>query len=89
MVSNSGKSNIDLTLTRGLKNIKFVTKYFTLKKQGTEPLKSQFSRNSHSSLIQSSKQKNADWEKWKQFLQAPQEDYSTNFPLEISEKDID
>ena len=33
--------------------------------------------------------KNADWEKWKQFLQAPLEDYSTNFPLEISEKVID
>ena len=35
------------------------------------------------------KTKNADWEKWKQFLQAPLEDYSTNFPLEISEKVID
>ena len=33
--------------------------------------------------------KNGDWEKWKQFLQAPLEDYSTNFPLEISEKVID
>ena len=28
-------------------------------------------------------------EKWKQFLQAPLEDYSTSFPLEISEKVID
>ena len=30
MVSNSGKSSVDLTLTRGLKNIKLVTKDFTL-----------------------------------------------------------
>ena len=33
--------------------------------------------------------KNADWEKWKEFLQAPLKHYSTNFPLEISEKVID
>ena len=33
--------------------------------------------------------KNADWDEWKQFLQAPQEDYSTNFQLEISENVID
>ena len=30
MLSNSGKSSVDLTLTRGLKNIKLVTKDFTL-----------------------------------------------------------
>ena len=35
------------------------------------------------------KSRNADWERWKQFLQAPLEDYSTTFPLEISEKVID
>ena len=33
--------------------------------------------------------KNDNWEKWKQFLQAPLEDYSTSFLLEISEKVID
>ena len=31
------------------------------------------------------KTKNADWEKWEQFLQARLEEYSTNFPLEILE----
>ena len=40
MVSNSGKSTIDLTLTHGFKNIKVITKDFTLKKQGTKLLKS-------------------------------------------------
>ena len=30
MVSNSGKSTIDLTLTHGFKNIKVITKDFTL-----------------------------------------------------------
>ena len=34
------------------------------------------------------KTKNADWEKWKQFLQTSLEDYSTNFTLGISEKVI-
>ena len=82
-VSNSDKSTIDLT--HRLKNIKVVYN----KKQGTRLLKSWLSRNPHSSQIQSSEQKNADLKKWKQFLQVPLEDYSTNFPLEISEKVID
>ena len=63
MISNSGKSTIDLTLTRGLKDIKVVTKDFTLiktKRKAIEILTEQ-----EASFKQNPKfrTKNADFEK--------------------------
>ena len=73
----------------GLKNIKVVTKDFTLIKTRHKAIEILIEQEPSFKPNPKSKTKNADWEKWKQFLQAPLEDYSTNFPLEISEKVID
>ena len=89
MVSNSGKSTIDLTLTRRLKNIKVVRKDFILIKTRHKAIEMLIEQEPSFKPNHKFRTKNADWEKWKQFLQAPLEDYSTNFPLEISEKVID
>ena len=89
MVSNSGKSTIDLTLTCGLKNIKVVTKDFTLIKTRHKTTEILIEQEPSFKPNPNFRTKNVDWEKWKQFLQAPLEDYSTNFPLEISEKVLD
>ena len=89
MVSNSGKGTIELTLTRGLKNIKVVTKDFTLIKTRYKAIEILIEQEPSFKSNPKFKTKNADCGKWKQFLQAPIEDCSTNFPLEISEKVID
>ena len=89
MISNSGKSTIDLTLTRRLKDIKVVTKDFTLIKTKRKAIEILIEQEASFKQNPKFRTKNADLEKWKQFLQAPLEDYSTNFPLEISEKVID
>ena len=89
MVSNSGKNTIDLTLTRGLKNIKVVTKDFTLIKTRHKAIETLIDQEPSFKPNPKFRTKKTDWEKWKQFLQVPLEDYSTNFPLEISEKIID
>ena len=85
MVSNSGESTIDLTLTHGLKN-KVVTKDFTLIKTRQKAIEILIEQGPSFKPNPKFRTKNADWEKWKQFLKAPHEYYSTNFPLEISEK---
>ena len=89
MVSNSDKSTTDLTLTHGLKNIKIVTKDFTVIKMRHKAIKILIEQETSFKPNPKFKTKNADWEKWKQFLQPPLEDYSTNFLLETSEKVID
>ena len=89
MVSNNGEIIIDLTLTRDLKNIKVLTKDFTLIKTRHKAIEILIDQEPWFNPNPKFRAKNADWEKWKQFLQAPLEDYSTNFPLEISEKVID
>ena len=89
IVSNSGKSTIELTLTCGLKNIKVVTKNFTLIKTRHKAIEIQIEQELSFKPNPKFRAKNAGWEKWKQFLQVPLEDYFTNFPLEISEKVID
>ena len=89
MVSNSGKSTIDLTLTRRPKNIKVVRKDFILIKTRHKAIEMLIEQEPSFKPNHKFRTKNADWEKWKQFLQAPLEDYSTNFHLGISEKVID
>ena len=89
MVSNSGKSTIDLTLTHGLKNIKVVTKDFTLIKTRQKAIEILIEQEPSFKPNLKFRTKNDDWEKRKQFLQAPLENYSTNVPFEISEKVID
>ena len=89
MVSNSGKGTIGLNLNRDLKNIRVVTKDFTLIKTRHKAIEILIDQEPSFKPNPKFRTKNADWEKWKQFLQAPLEDYSTNFPLEISEKVID
>ena len=87
MLSNSGKSTIGLTLTRCLKNIKVVTRDFTLIKTRHKAIEILIEQKLSFKPNPKFRTKNADWKKWKQFLQAPLEDYSTNF-VEISEKVI-
>ena len=82
MVSNSGKNTADLTLTCGLKN-KVVTKDFTLIKTRHKAFEMLIEQEPSFKLNPKfkTKKKNANWEKWKQFIQEPLEDYSTNVPL--------
>ena len=82
-------TNIDLTLTCGLKNITVVTKDFTLIKTRHKTTEILIEQEPSFKPNPNFRTKNVDWEKWKQFLQAPLEEYSTNFPLEISEKVLD
>ena len=89
MVSNSGKSTIDLTLTHGLKNIKVVTKDFTLIRTRHKAIEIPIEQEPSFKPDPKFQTKNADWDKWKQFLQLPLEDYSTKFHLKISEKVMD
>ena len=89
MLSNSGRSSVDLTLTRGFKNIKLVTKDFTLIKTRHKAIEILIDQEPWFNPNPKFRAKNADWEKWKQFLQAPLEDYSLNFPLKTLEKIID
>ena len=86
MVSSSGKSTNNVTLTHGLKNIKVVTKDFTLTKTKRKAIEILIEQEPSFKPNPKFKTKNADWKKWKQFLQAPLEE---SFPLEISEKVID
>ena len=86
MVSNSGKSTIDLTLNCDLKNIKVVTKDFTLTKTRHKAIEILIDQEPSFKPNPKFRTKNADWEKWIQFLQAHLEDYSTNFPLEFQKK---
>ena len=62
MVSKSGKSTIDLTLTCGLQNIKVVTKDFTLIKTRYKVTEQEPSFKPNPKF----KTKSANWEKWKQ-----------------------
>ena len=89
IVSNTGKSTIDLTLTCGFKNIKIIAKDFTLMKTRHKAIEVLIEQEPSFKPNPKFKTKNVDCEKWKQFVQAPPENYSTNFPLEISEKLID
>ena len=68
---------------------KVVTKDFTVIKMRHKAIKILIEQETSFKPNPKFKTKNADWEKWKQFLQPPLEDYSTNFLLEISEKVID
>ena len=83
VVSNSGKSTIDLTLTHGLKNIEVVTKDFTLIKTRHKAIEILIEQGPSFKPNPKFRTKNTDWEKWEKFLQAPVEDYSPNFPIEI------
>ena len=89
MVSNSGKSTTDLNRARGLQNIKVVTEVFTSIKTMHKPTEILIEQELSFNPNPKFRTENADWEKWKQFPQAPLEGYFTNFPLEISEKIID
>ena len=62
MVSNSGKSTIDLTLTRGLKNIKVVPKDFTLIKTRHKAIKS------NAKFINESKDSTQFWHRYDKVL---------------------
>ena len=57
MVRNSGKSTIDFTLTRALKNIKLVMKVFTLLKTRHIAIEILIEQEPNSNPIQSSKRK--------------------------------
>ena len=86
MVSNSGKGTIGLNLNRDLKNIRVVIKDFTLIKTRHKAIEILIDQEPSFKPNPKFRTKNADWEKWMQFLQAHLEDYSTNFPLEFQKK---
>ena len=87
---NSEKSTKDLTLTRGLKNVKTKTKeILTIK---TEHQAIEIKTDSKDETIISNpkfKTKNANWAEWKEFLKLHLEDYLEEFPTEIIEEEID
>ena len=87
---NSGKSTIDLTLTRGLKNVKVKTKEIETIK--TEHQAIEINIEGKDETIISSpkfKTKNANWAEWKESLKPHLEDYLEEFPTETTEEEID
>ena len=87
---NSGKSTIDLTLTRGLKNVKVKTKEIETIK--TEHQAIEINIEGKDETIISSpkfKTKNVNWAEWKESLKPHLEDYLEEFPTEITEEEID
>ena len=87
---NSGKSTIDLTLSRGLKNVKVKTKEIETIK--TEHQAIEINIEGKDETIISSpkfKTKNANWAEWKESLKPHLEDYLEEFPTEITEEEID
>ena len=86
---NSGKSTIDLTLTRGLKNVKVKTTTETIK---TEHQAIEINTEGKDETIISNpkfKTKNANGAEWKESLKPYLEDYLEEFPTEITEEEID
>ena len=86
---NSGKSTIDLTLTRGLKNVKVKTTTETVK---TEHQAIEINTEGKDETIISNpkfKTKNANGAEWKESLKPYLEDYLEEFPTEITEEEID
>ena len=87
---NSGKSTIDLTLTRGLKNVKVKTKEIETIK--TEHQAIEINIEGKDETIISSpkfKTKNANWAERKESLKPHLEDYLEEFPTEITEEEMD
>ena len=84
---NWGKSKIDLTLTRGLKNLKVKTKEIETIKTESQAIEIEVKDET---IISNPKfkRKNASWAEWKEFLKPRLEDYLEEFPTEISEKEI-
>ena len=65
MVSNSGKSTIDLNRTRGLQNIRVVTEVFTSIKTMHKPTEILIEQEPSFNPNPKFRTKNADWKKWK------------------------
>ena len=85
---NSGKSTIDLTLTKGLKNVKVKTKEIETIK--TEHQAIEINIEGKDETIISSpkfKTKNVNWAEWKVSLKPHLEDYLEEFPTEITGED--
>ena len=88
-VSNSGKSTIDLTLSRGLQNVKVAAKNLDLIKTRHQAIEILIEEDIDQKQNPRFKTKNADWEEWKKVLQPKLEEYHANFPREISPEVID
>ena len=84
------KSTIDLTLTRGLKNVKVkTTEIETLK---TEHQATETNIEGKDETIINSpkfKTKNSNWAEWEESLKPRLEDYLEEFPTETTEEEMD
>ena len=89
MLSNSSRSSVDLTLTPWFQKHKISNKRLYLIKTRHKAIEILIDQEPWFKPDPKFRAKNADWEKCKQFLQAPLEDYSLNFSLKTLEKIID
>ena len=85
---NSGKSTIDLTLSRGLKNVKVKTKEIETIKTEHQTIETNI-EGKDETIISSPKfkTKNVNWAEWKVSLKTHLEDYLEEFPTEITGDD--
>ena len=87
---NSGKSTIDLTLTRGLKNIKVKTKKIETIKTEHQAIEINIEGKDETIISNPKlKTKNVNWTEWKESLKPHIEDYLEEFLTEITEEEID
>ena len=85
---NSGKSTIDLTLTKGLKDVKVKTKEIETIKTEHQTIETNIEAKDET-IISSPKfkTKNVNWAEWKVSLKPHLEDYLEEFPTEITGED--
>ena len=84
---NWGKSKIDLTLTRGLKNLKVKTKEKETIKTESQAIEINIEGKDEAIISNLNfKRKNASWAEWKESLKPRLEDYLEEFPTEKQKK---
>ena len=88
-ISNSGKSTIDLTFTRGLANVKIAIKDFDLISTRHKAVQIYIPEASQNKQTLEFRTKNALWKDWKKTLEPKLLEYFNYFPNEISHEILD
>ena len=88
-INKSGKSTIDLTLTRGLANVKITTKDFDLINTRHKAVEIYIPEASQNKQTPKFRTKNAVWKDWEKTLEPKLLEYFNSFPNEISHEILD
>ena len=88
-INNSGKSTIDLTLTRGLANVRITTKDFDLINTRHKAVEIYIPKASQNKQTPKFRTKNVVWKDWEKTLEPKLLEYFNSFPNEISHGILD